>query len=102
MNSDQLQRETRMRLRMVPVAVLAGLLPVAAAVTSLAGAHASVDEETLALITVHRRFPLDLIGAVIALLFLRELAPSLRDQLMVSARDQALVEARARGLTDHD
>ena len=54
-----------MRLRMVPVAVLAGLLPVAAAVTSLAGAHASVDEETLALITVHRRFPLDLIGAVI-------------------------------------
>jgi hypothetical protein len=65
MNSDQLQRETGMRLRMSPVAVLAGLLPVVAAVTSLAGAHAKVDEETLALITVHKRFPLDLIGAAI-------------------------------------
>jgi hypothetical protein len=54
-----------MRLRMVPVAILAGLLPVVAAVTSLAGAHARVDEETLALIIVHKRFPLDLIGAAI-------------------------------------
>jgi len=34
---------------------------------------------------------------VIAFLGLRELAPRLRDQLMVSLRDQALVEARARG-----
>jgi uncharacterized protein DUF4386 len=65
MNSDQLQRETRLRLRMVPVAILAGLLPVIAAVTSLAGVHAKVDEETLALITVHKRFPLDLFGAAI-------------------------------------
>jgi Domain of unknown function (DUF4386) len=54
-----------MRLRMVPVAILAGLLPVVAAVTSLAGVHAKVDEESLALIIVHKRFPLDLIGAVI-------------------------------------
>jgi MFS transporter, ACS family, D-galactonate transporter len=35
---------------------------------------------------------------VIAFLGLRELAPRLRDQLMVSLRDQALVEARARGI----
>ncbi|MBL7495827.1 MFS transporter [Frankia sp. CNm7] len=35
---------------------------------------------------------------VVALLFLRELAPALRDQVMVSERDRALVEARARGL----
>lgn len=35
---------------------------------------------------------------VIAFLGLRELAPRLRDQLMVSTRDQALVEARARGI----
>jgi MFS family permease len=35
---------------------------------------------------------------VIALVGLRELAPSLRDQLMVSMRDRALVEARAKGL----
>lgn len=35
---------------------------------------------------------------VLALLFLRELAPALRDQVMVSERDRALIEARARGL----
>jgi MFS family permease len=32
---------------------------------------------------------------VLALLFLRELSPNLRDQLMVSARDRALIEAKA-------
>ncbi|MHB8681176.1 MAG: MFS transporter [Acidimicrobiales bacterium] len=35
---------------------------------------------------------------VIAFFFLRELAPQLRDQLMVSERERALVEARARGI----
>lgn len=35
---------------------------------------------------------------VIALLGLRELAPRLRDQLMVSSKDRALIEARAKGL----
>jgi len=35
---------------------------------------------------------------VLALLFLRELAPRIRDQIMVSLRDRALVEARAAGL----
>ena len=36
--------------------------------------------------------------AVLSLLFLRELSPELRDQVMVSARDRALVEARAAGI----
>jgi MFS family permease len=36
--------------------------------------------------------------AIVAFLFLRELAPSLRDQLMVNEHDKALVEARARGI----
>ncbi len=36
--------------------------------------------------------------SVLAALFLRELAPALRDQLMVSSRDRALIEARARGI----
>ncbi|NYJ73327.1 MFS transporter [Allobranchiibius huperziae] len=36
-----------------------------------------------------------LVVAVIALLFLRELSPGLRDQLMVSMRDRQLIEARA-------
>ncbi|MGH9046827.1 MAG: MFS transporter, partial [Acidimicrobiales bacterium] len=35
---------------------------------------------------------------VIALFWLRELSPSLRDQLMVSLRERALVEARALGI----
>ncbi|HEY1486941.1 MAG TPA: MFS transporter [Micromonosporaceae bacterium] len=35
---------------------------------------------------------------VIAFFGLRELAPRLRDQLMVSQRDRALIEARARGI----
>lgn len=39
---------------------------------------------------------------VLALFFLKDLSPRLRDQLMVSARDEALLEARARGLSDAD
>jgi MFS family permease len=39
-----------------------------------------------------------LVVFVIAFLFLRELSPGLRDQLMVSMRDRALVEAKAKGL----
>ncbi|MFD0019857.1 MFS transporter [Streptomyces sp. NPDC058382] len=35
---------------------------------------------------------------VVALFGLRELAPALRDQIMVSLRDRALVEARAKGI----
>jgi MFS family permease len=40
-----------------------------------------------------------LVVFVIAFMFLRELAPTLRDQIMVSMRDRALVEARARGIS---
>jgi MFS family permease len=36
--------------------------------------------------------------SVLSALFLRELAPALRDQLMVSGRDRALIEARAKGI----
>jgi MFS family permease len=39
-----------------------------------------------------------LVVFVLAFLGLRELAPQLRDQLMVSLRDRALIEARARGI----
>ncbi len=39
---------------------------------------------------------------VLALLFLKDLSSSLRDQLMVSEHDRALVEARARGLNEQD
>jgi MFS family permease len=39
-----------------------------------------------------------LVMFAVALVGLRELSPSLRDQLMVSLRDRALIEARAAGL----
>ncbi len=39
-----------------------------------------------------------LVVAALAVLFLKELSPNLRDQLMVSMRDRALVEAKAKGL----
>ncbi|HYB88083.1 MAG TPA: MFS transporter [Streptosporangiaceae bacterium] len=39
-----------------------------------------------------------LVMFAVALLALRELAPALRDQIMVTLRDRALVEARAKGL----
>src|SRR6478609_6073330 len=39
-----------------------------------------------------------IIVAGLSAMFLRELAPNLRDQLMVSARDRALIEARAKGI----
>ena len=39
-----------------------------------------------------------LVVAAIAVAFLRELSPNLRDQLMVTMRDRVLIEARAKGL----
>jgi len=39
-----------------------------------------------------------LVVFLIALLFLRELSPQLRDQLMVTLHDRALIEARAKGI----
>ena len=43
------------------------------------------------------------VGAfLLSLLFMKDLSPGLRDQLMVSLRDRSLVEARARGLSTED
>ncbi len=42
-----------------------------------------------------------LVAFVLALVFLRELSPSIRQQLMVSQRDRELVELRARGMDVH-
>jgi MFS family permease len=39
---------------------------------------------------------------LVSLVFLRDLSPRLRDQLMVSSRDRALLEARARGISDQE
>lgn len=39
---------------------------------------------------------------VITLLFLKDLAPAVRDQLMVSEQDKALIEAKARGISEQE
>jgi hypothetical protein len=65
MNKDELQRETQLRVRIVPLPVVAAVLLVIAAVISLLGLHTGIDELTLDLIVAHKRFPVDLIGAVI-------------------------------------
>jgi hypothetical protein len=62
---EQLLYEARKRPRQAVVAALAGILLMAAAVVQLAGPHTRVDELTLDLIIAHKRFPLDLIAAVI-------------------------------------
>jgi Major Facilitator Superfamily len=39
---------------------------------------------------------------VVALVWLKDLSPRLRDQLMVSAKDRTLIEARARGISEQE
>lgn len=66
MNADQqLVYEARVRNRQAIVAVLAGILLVAASALQLTGPHTKVDELTTDLIVANKRFPLDLIASVI-------------------------------------
>jgi hypothetical protein len=62
---EQLLYESRVRTRQAAIAALAGFLLVAAAAIQISGPHTKVDELTLDLITAHKRFPADVIGAVI-------------------------------------
>lgn len=62
---QQLHYESRVRGRQAALAALAALLLVAAAALQLSGPHTKVDELTLDLITAHKRYPVDIIGAVI-------------------------------------
>ncbi|HVX21474.1 MAG TPA: MFS transporter [Acidimicrobiales bacterium] len=43
-----------------------------------------------------------LVTFAICLVFMKDLSPKLRDQIMVTARDRALLEARARGVSETD
>jgi hypothetical protein len=63
--NDQLAWEARTRRRAAIVAATAGVLLVAAAIIQLSGTHTKVEELTLDLITEHKRFPIDLIGAIV-------------------------------------
>lgn len=62
---DRLLYEGRVRNRYAIVAGVAGALLLAAAIFQIAGPHTKIDELTLDLITAHKRFPLDLIGAAV-------------------------------------
>lgn len=62
---ETLQHEARTRMRHATIAGIAGVLLVGAAALQLSGPQSKVNELTLGLITEHKRFPLDLIGAVL-------------------------------------
>jgi hypothetical protein len=60
-----LAHESRVRARYAAMAVVAGILLIVGSVIQLSGPHASVNELTLDLLTANKRFPLDLIAAVL-------------------------------------
>jgi uncharacterized membrane protein (Fun14 family) len=62
---DRLLYETRMRNRSAALAATAGILLVVAAGIQLAGPHTKIDELTADLIYAHKRFPIDVIGALV-------------------------------------
>jgi hypothetical protein len=66
MNAEQqLAYEARVRNRQAIVAGLAAILLIVAATVQLSGPHTKVDELTVDLIVANKRFPLDLIAAVL-------------------------------------
>jgi hypothetical protein len=66
MSPDEiLAYESRVRMRQVVVAVVAGVCLIVAAVIQLGGPHTKVDELTLDLLVANKRFPLDLIASVV-------------------------------------
>lgn len=73
----QLAYESRVAPRQAAVAVLAAILLVGAAAVQISGPHTKVNELTLDLITAHKRYPLDVIGAVINALGLAALGATL-------------------------
>jgi len=62
---ETLAYEARVRTRQTVVAATAGVLLIVASVIQLGGPHTKVNELTLDLLTANKRFPLDLIAAVL-------------------------------------
>jgi hypothetical protein len=62
---DTLAYESHNRVRRSTIAVAAGVLLLLAAITGLIGPHAAVSEQTLSLITQHKRATLSVLSAVI-------------------------------------
>jgi hypothetical protein len=74
---SELQYEASTRMRQAVFAGVAAVLLIAAPLIGLSGVHANVEELTLDLITIHKRYPLDLIASVIQALGLVALAVTL-------------------------
>jgi hypothetical protein len=74
---EVLAYEEGVRWRQAVIAGASGLLLLLSPLVGLAGVHPNVSELTLDLITIHRRFPLDLIAAVIQAFGLLALADTL-------------------------
>lgn len=65
---DRLEYEKRVRTRQVVLAGAAGILVMVAVLIQLGGPHVNVNEQTLGLITEHKRFTRDLIGSILSAL----------------------------------
>ncbi len=74
---ETLLHESRVRMRQVALATAGGVLLVAALAIQSTGAHTTVSELTLDLITVNKRVPLDQIGSALNLLGLLAVALTL-------------------------
>jgi hypothetical protein len=74
---ERLAYEARVRNRQVALAAAAGILLILGVAIQLGGPHVNVNEKTLGLITEHKRFTRDLIGAIISALSLFAVAATL-------------------------
>src|SRR5579871_4961240 len=63
--AEQVEYESRVRMRYAVIAFVAALLIVGSQLIQLSGPHTDVDELTLDLITAHKRFPIDLIAGIV-------------------------------------
>ena len=63
---DRLAYESRVSTRQVVLAAAAGVLVMGAVLIQIAGPHANVNEQTLGLVTEHKRVALDVIGSILS------------------------------------
>jgi hypothetical protein len=95
---DTLQYEARTRMRQAVVAGVAGILLVGAAALQLSGPRSKINELTIGLITEHKRFPIDVIGAVINGLGLLAVAWTLSYVFSITRARNADLRTWIRGL----
>jgi hypothetical protein len=100
--------EARMRRRQAIVAGAAAVLYLVAAALQLSGPQAKVSELTVQLITIHKRFPIDIVGSIMqaaalgafawTLTFLFTIAKSRKPDMAPAVKYVAIVGAAISGL----